>query len=139
MTTEFSQTRDSHETWKIAYHVFLRLLALFFMVMAIQVWMKAIGISGVDQVGFDTMPSHWRFVIAALCVLHPVTALGLWGLFTWGVAVWLLAVLVQLAMHLPFASLFGPSQLLVVFHATCLTVFIIFQLALRFTTNRKQT
>ncbi|MCP4072412.1 MAG: hypothetical protein GY742_11825 [Hyphomicrobiales bacterium] len=137
MTTELSQTRNSYEIWNFAYHVFLRLLALFFIIQTIQVWMKAIGISAIDQAGFDTMPSHWRLVIAALCVLHPVTALGLWGLFAWGIAVWLLAVLVQLAMHLPFASLFGASQLLVVFHATCLIIFIIFQLALRFTTNGK--
>jgi hypothetical protein len=137
MSTEFTQTRNNLETWKLAYHIYLRLLALFFIILTIQVWMKAIGISGVDQLGFDKMPTHWRFAIAALCVIHPVTVLGLWGLFAWGIAVWLLAVLVQLAMHVVFVSLYQADQILVIFHLTCLVLFIIFQVALRIAANRK--
>ncbi len=137
MTTEtIKQPRSWHQIWEIAYSGFLRLLAMFFIVFTFQIWMKAIGISGDPNVHFATMEPHWRSIIAALCVLHPLTALGLWGLFSWGVAVWLLNVLIQMSMHLLFANLYGFDRNAVIFHAVCLGIFVIFQLALRITNNK---
>ena len=134
MTQTSTTARNSAESWHKAYDIYMRLLALFFVIFTIQTWMKAIGISG--DVGFDTMPAYWRLAIAALCILHPVTALGLWGLFAWGIAVWLISIFVQLIMHLVFTSLYGPDQILVVFHATSFVIFIIFQIAMRISANR---
>ena len=134
MTQTSSTPINSAEIWHRYYDIFMRLLALFFVIFTIQTWMKAIGISG--DAGFDTMPTYWRTAIAALCILHPVTALGLWGLFAWGIAVWLISIFVQLVMHLAFTSLYGPDQILVVFHATSFGIFIIFQIAMRISANR---
>ena len=134
MTQSSATASNSAESWHKAYDIYMRALALFFVIFTIQTWMKAIGISG--DAGFDTMPTHWRLAIAALCILHPVTALGLWGLFAWGIAVWLISIFVQLAMHLAFASLYGPDQILVIFHVTSFAIFIIFQIAMRISANR---
>lgn len=125
------------QLWEFAYSAFLRLLALFFLLFTFQIWIQAIGVSGDANFRFDTMETHWRFVVAAMCVLHPVTALGLWGLFPWGIAVWLIDVLLQMSMYLVFSTLFGFDQTLVIFHAVCFLIFIIFQLALRFTHNKQ--
>ena len=136
MTSNSSEkTRSGLELWELAYSVFLRILALLFIVFSVQAWMLAIGMSGDGDIRFDTMNTQWRLAIAALCVLHPVTALGLWGLFSWGVAVWLIDILVQLSMHLIFYQLFGINQLLVVFHIVSFAIFVIFQLSLRLTNN----
>ena len=137
MTTEtIKQSRSWHELWEIAYSGFLRLLAIFFIVFTFQIWMKAIGIASDPNVHFATMEPHWRSIVAALCVLHPLTALGLWGLFSWGIAVWLLNVLIQMSMYLLFSNLYGYDQIIVIFHAVCLGIFVIFQLALRITNNK---
>jgi hypothetical protein len=132
-----NQAGMNRDRWKVAYHLFLRLLALFFIIFTLQSWMRAIGISGAGSPGFDTMPAYWRMAIAALCILHPVTALGLWGLFAWGIAVWLISIIVQLAMHLVFTDLYGPDQTLVIFHISSFAIFIIFHIAIRIAANRK--
>ena len=137
MTSEEIKTaRTGLELWEFAYTVFLRLLALFFLALTMQVWMQAIGIAPGSETGFDKMPFHWRLAISALCVLHPLTALGLWGLFSWGIAVWLINVLTQLSMYLLFATHYGFDQMAVIFHIICLAIFAIFQLSLRFTNNK---
>ncbi len=98
--------------------------------------MHAIGLMGGVGAGFDTMPVHWRWIIAIQCVLHPLTALGLWGLFSWGIAVWLINVIMQMVMYLMFSDLYGFDQTLVIFHLVTFAMFVIFQIALRFTDNK---
>ena len=134
--TDTDTTPDIH-SWELANNSFLRLFAAFFIILTIQSWMQAIGISATSPTGFDTMPNHWRFAIAALCVLHPMTALGLWGLFAWGIAVWLLAILVQVTMHLAFPDLYGPNNLLIIFHFICLAIFLILKIAIHITINKQ--
>ena len=137
MTTDLAKSGISLEKWEFSYHTYLRLLAIFFIIFTIQTWMRAIGISAEGELGFDKMPTYWRIAIAALCVLHPMTALGLWGLFAWGIAVWLIGIFIQLTMHLAFPALFGAQTTLVILHITSLAIFIIFQIAIRFAANRK--
>lgn len=137
MTTEQTKPqRSGLELWEFAYSVFLRILAIFFIIFSLQVWMQAIGVSSQPEMRFDTMASHWKIATAMLCVLHPVTALGLWGLFSWGIAVWLINILVQLNMYLLFSALYGFDKTTVIFHGFCFAVFAIFQLSLRFTNNK---
>ena len=137
MTIQKSTGSFFDDRLNIAYYTFLRVIALFFVVFTIQTWMRAIGISGTGDLGFDTMPNYWRLAIAALCVLHPMTALGLWGLFAWGIAVWLISIVVELTMYLGFSILFGFDPLLAYFHIAGFVIFIIFQIALRISANRK--
>ncbi len=128
--------RVGRPLWEFFYSAFLRVLAVFFLVATIQVWMQAIGISSDPQLRFDTMATHWRLAIAVLCVLHPITALGLWGLFSWGVVVWLIGILVQINMYLIFSNLYGSDNLLILFHLICFLIFVIFQIAMRIIDNK---
>ncbi|MCF6321757.1 MAG: DUF6163 family protein [Rhizobiaceae bacterium] len=136
VSTTKPANRSGHDLWLFGYHAFVRLIALFYIVFTIQVWMHAIGLMGQSGMGFDTMPVHWRWIIATQCVLHPLTALGLWGLFSWGIAVWLINVAIQMVMYLLFSDLFGFEQTLVIFHVVTFVMFVIFQIALRVTDNK---
>ncbi len=136
MSESANPSRSTLELWEFAYSIFLRLLAVYFVISTIQVWMLAIGVSSDPQMRFDTMPFHWRMAVASLCVLHPMAALGLWGLFSWGIALWLINILVQLNMYIIFRPLFGFDQQVVIFHAVSFLIFTIFQLSLRFTNNK---
>ena len=131
-----SEADSPRNVWAWGQVIFLRILAMFFLVLAIQYWMRAVGIYGDGSIRFDTMPTHWRVAISALAILHPVTALGLWGLFSWGIAVWLINLAIQVVMHVGFAGNFGSEPLLMSFHLTCFAVFVIMHIALRVTANK---
>ncbi len=110
--------------------IFLRMVALFLLIFTVQYWMRAIGLYEGPEVRFDTMQTHWQIAVAVLSVLLPVAALGLWGLFSWGVPVWIIAATIQLGMHLGFADLFGVQRLTAAFHASSLLVYIFIRVAL---------
>ncbi len=114
-----------------------RIVALLLIGLAIQYWMRLIGIFEGPQFRFDTMPEHWRFAASALAVLLPATALGLWGGSTWGTVLWLVVIALELAMHTWFADLFGRADLRVIFHIASLVMLLGFAAAMRFLANKE--
>ncbi|MBL4598308.1 MAG: hypothetical protein JKY82_11915 [Rhizobiaceae bacterium] len=125
-----------HSLLETLYIVFLRGVALVFVYFALQYWMRLIGIYDGPDYQFDTMAEHWRVAAAVLAVLLPITALGLWGLFSWGPVVWIFAICIEVGMHMGLPQLFGEQQMLMLFHAICLMVFLVLQVAKRFIVNK---
>jgi len=111
--------------------VFPRVIAICLVFFALQYWMRLIGFHDGPEFRFDTMPEHWRIAAASLAVLFPVAALGLWGGFSWGIVVWVLAAAIEIAMHTWFAGLFGRSDYVVGFHLATLTLFAALTLVAR--------
>ena len=109
--------------------LFLRMIALFFVVFAIQYWLRIVGFYEGELFRFDTMPNHWKAAVAILAVLYPVTALGLWGLFSWGIVLWVAALIVEGVMYLGYPHLFGSADMLVIFHVSGILVYLAFRLA----------
>ena len=109
------------------YEWFLRVVAIFLIFFALQYWMRLTGITSDSQWRFDTMPEHWQFAASVLAVAMPVAALGLWGRFSWGIAIWFPVIAAEIAMYGFLPQLYGPADLLLAFHAACLLLFAIFQ------------
>jgi hypothetical protein len=105
------------------YIMFERAMALLLLALAIQYWMRIVGIFDGPQQRFDTMTEQWRFAAATLAVLLPAAALGLWSGQGWGVVLWLAVVIVETAMHTLFSSHFGPAPLRIAFHLASLAAF----------------
>lgn len=101
-----------------------RLISLFLIAFALQYWASAIGI-GDNTIRFDLMAEHWQLVTTILCVLLPVTALGLWSGSSWGVVIWLLAAITELIMYQGFPELFGEGGMRIVFHIICMMIFAV--------------
>lgn len=118
------------------YVMFMRVIALFLIVFAIQYWIRLVGIQQGADYRFDTMSEHWRMAASVLAVLLPVAALGLWGGYAWGVVLWLLAAATQIGMHAWLTGLFGRGDLLVAFHLLGIAVLIAFRAAMRFMANK---
>ena len=116
--------------------VFARAIALALLAFAISYWMRLTGFFNGPENRFDTMSEHWRIASASLSVLLPVAALGLWGRFSWGMVVWFLAVIQEVAMHTWFTQLYGRADLIVGFHLVTLFVFLGFELATRLLARR---
>ena len=98
------------------YATYLRAISLFLIVFAIQYWMRLTGIFEGAEFRFDTMSAHWRFAAALLAALLPVSALGLWGAYNWGLVLWIIAAICEIAMYTWFWNQFGTDWLRVLFH-----------------------
>ncbi len=121
-------TRTGVEIVDLLTMLFLRMIALFFVIFAIQYWLRIIGFYEGELFRFDTMPNYWRIAVAVLAVLYPVTGLGLWGLFSWGIVVWVTTLAIEVIMYAAFAHLFGGAQMLVVFHISGILLYLALRL-----------
>ena len=101
-----------------------RIVAFMFVIFAINNWATAIGIWD-PTIRFDTMETHWKVAIVFLVVAQPVTAVGLWGHYGWGLVVWGLVAIAELIMHLLYPGLFGSNIGIVYFHIGCAAFFAV--------------
>jgi hypothetical protein len=118
------------------YVLFMRVVALFMIVFAIQYWMRLLGVQEGADYRFDTMSEHWRLASSVLAVVLPVAALGLWGGYAWGVVLWLIAATLEIGMHTWLAPLYGRADLLVAFHLLGVVVLIAFRAAMHMLSAR---
>ena len=122
--------RPPESTWlDIAFDWFIRLLAVVFVGFAILSWLRIIGFFPGDNWRFDTMSDAWKIAGAVLAVLHPVVAVGLWTLLSWGQVVWVLAIAIEITMYGLFPGFFGTNPMLVNFHLGCIAVFLVLRAA----------
>lgn len=105
-------------------NLFLRIVAIALIGFAIRYWLLLIGILD-PAVRFDTMESHWKVAATFFSVFYPIAALGLWGLFRWGIVIWFFAASFELVMHLVYPQLFGDYYSLVIFHVTSLACWLL--------------
>ena len=107
--------------------VFLRILALIFIFFGIRYWLLVVGVFD-ENIRFDNMSNHWKIASAVLSVLYPVAALGLWGLFSWGVVVWTICAAIEIVMYAIFPELFGQLRALMIFHAASIAAWLLIKL-----------
>ena len=118
-------------------NLFLRILAIVFICYAVRYWLLMVGVLD-SEIRFDIMPNHMKIASAFFSVFYPIAALGLWGLFRWGVVVWFLTALTELAMYIFYPQLFGDFNALVIFHATSMSAWLIYILIEFLDTKRTQ-
>lgn len=95
------------------------------MIFAIQYWLLVVGFNEESGMRFDTMENHWRIASSTLSVLWPIVALGLWGMYAWGPAIWLMGVLIEFIMYVVNPELFGARNLLISFHALTVSFYLV--------------
>lgn len=117
---------------EIFFNLFLRIVALVFLALSLQIWAQAIGLWPDTSLRFDTMTNAQRIYTAVLAVLHPVTAVGLWTTMSWARAVWFLTIGFQTIIIMQFVVALGLGGWIIIFHAVTLLIYLIFQLALGF-------
>lgn len=97
--------------------------------------MRVVGFSN-PEIRFDTMPLHWKLTAATLSVMYPIAALGLWGLFRWGIVIWFLTAAIELLMYVVYPDLFGSANTLVLFHISSIAVWLLYKLISFLTSKR---
>lgn len=120
------------------FSIFTKVIALFFIGFTFQYWLMAIGLSD-PTFRFDTMPSHWKALVAAFAVLHPIVALGLWGGFRWGLVVWAIAAGTECIIYTLYQDSFGSNETVIFFHLSCCVVFLAYLVARKLETMRRNS
>lgn len=126
MTKELSKT-SAILNLEGLMNFFLRVLAIVFICFSVLYWIRLVGIAD-PEVRFDTMPIHWKLTSTILSVFFPIAALGLWGLFRWGIVIWFLVASLELFMHLGYPQLFGNANSLVIFHISSMSAWLLYML-----------
>ena len=115
---------------ELLFSVFLRLLSGVFFAGAIYIWMTAIGYWEGANYRFDTMGTALKIYTAIMAVMLPVACVGLWTTLPWGRVIWFFAIAFQSVFLLRFPELFVPSNAVLIFHVSCLILYVVFQLLL---------
>ena len=117
--------------------VYLRLLSIVFLIFTLGIWGLAVGLVGDPSMRFDTMTAEMRIYVAVLGVLNPVTSVGLWTTLSWGRVVWFMSIAFQLGFSISHPGIVGELMLVIIFHAVCVAVYLIFQILLRRIANKE--
>ncbi len=124
MEIRLSNKRRFNSPLGLLLAIFRRLVALILIAFGLNYWMRIIGMSGVEGLRFDTMSEPWQAASCFLAVLLPIAAIGLWGLFSWGTSIWLIAVAVELSLYLGMPETFGTAPQIVLFHLLSLAFYV---------------
>ncbi len=108
-------------------NLFLRILALVFIVFTVRYWLLLIGVFD-PEIRFDTMANHWKVAGTFFSVFYPIAALGLWGLFRWGIVIWFLVASLELVLHVFYPEFFWQYPSLMIFHLVSMGAWLIYAL-----------
>ena len=110
--------------------IFLRMVAAACLYFAFGLWSDLIGYGSGGAFRIDLLDADQQAAVAALAVLYPVAAVGLWLRGSWGPVVWTLAAAIEIARHegLP-GSLSNATPTLLMIGSTAL-LYIAFRLTL---------
>ena len=89
--------------------IFLRMVAVACLWFALDIWSDLIGYGSNGILRFDLLDTDMQAAAAALSVLYPVAAIGLWLKGSWGPVIWTVAAAVEVARHESFPGIFGTS------------------------------
>lgn len=120
---------------RMALVVYVRLLAVAFLVSGIRRWAVLLGplAPGGD---FFALPTEQMVAVGFFAVFELVAAVGLWLLASWGTVVWLIAALTETVLHTVFRETFGMDPMLLGFHAVTVLTYIVLSLLYQRTRER---
>lgn len=117
--------------------IFLRASALTCLLYAVRLWGELTGYTHGGQLRFDLLSSDMMAVKAALSVLYPVAAVGLWLKGPWGPVIWCAASGLEVAMYQLFPEVFGSHPAKVATVALTVLAYMLLRLAIIFVRPQK--
>jgi hypothetical protein len=84
---------------QLAFVWFLRLMAAISMISGLSYWAQLTGLAAADLPRFDELPVHWQVPWVSLAVLLPCASMGLWMLTSWGIVLWVIASVLEIAVY----------------------------------------
>jgi hypothetical protein len=88
--------------------VFLRVLAVIWLLRGMAHWALIIGLSGAEG-QFEAGLLRWQTTIVAFAILNSVAAVGLWMCSAWGAVLWLVVTLADIALPFLMPKVFAHA------------------------------
>lgn len=109
MTDTETMPRPAFFLPELLMTILLRTVAVGCLWFALNVWSDLVGYGSNGILRFDLLSPDMQAAAAALAVLYPVAAIGLWLKGSWGPLIWTLAAAVEVARHESFPGIYGTS------------------------------
>jgi hypothetical protein len=103
--------------------VFVRLLAVFWLVAGLRHWMVVLDLAGGTP--FAELPTDRQIVTCVFAVADLVASVGLWLIASWGAVVWLILALAEAVLHGLFPEIYGMNTILLGFHGVTVLVYAV--------------
>jgi hypothetical protein len=113
--------------------LFLRAVALGCLWYGLRLWGDMIGYTSGGTLRFDLLSTDMKAANAALGVLYPVAAIGLWLRGAWGPVIWTAAAAMEIAMHQVLPETFGFDKVKISAIALTALIYIVLRLLIVFT------
>ncbi|MDB5555263.1 MAG: hypothetical protein JWL86_5247 [Rhizobium sp.] len=110
--------------------IFMRMVAVACLWFALDTWSDLIGYGSNGILRFDLLDTDMQAAAAALSVLYPVAAIGLWLKGAWGPVIWTLAAAVEVARHESFPGIFGTSGPTLLMIASTVALYVVLRITL---------
>ena len=131
MTDFDAPQRMPHETRvETGFAWFLRIVASYCLLMGVLYWIRLIRFYDGPLWRFDLMPLHWQITAAALAVLFPLAASGLWMLASWGPVIWFICAATETIMYAGFPGLFGSRPVVPAVHVFVALCYMVFRIVI---------
>lgn len=114
-------------TYKDHYNLlpyFLRILSVFYFLGFALHFLDLFGF----RLEFSSMTLLWKLWILFLLILDFLASAGLWFQKIWGEWIFLVVCFSQLFAYTFFAQFFGDQKILIIFHLTTLSIYLILKL-----------
>lgn len=110
------------------HNIFIAIVTLICVLGAVEYWSLLMGISKDGAMRFDAAPIHWRVAGVILCLLMPLTALGIWFQNGFGRLGWLFVTAIHILMYGFMSEHFGQRPLMLAASILILILIILFQI-----------
>ncbi|MEW5423261.1 DUF6163 family protein [Amorphus sp. 3PC139-8] len=122
---EALKLEPSKLAWRTVMTVFLRTLAVLWLVAGVAAWARIIGVLQFGDLWFWQLQTEVQIAAVYFAVLNLVAGVGLWLTVSWGTVLWLLAATSQIIVHTAMADIFGGSILMVIGNVLTILAFVV--------------
>ena len=106
---------------------FLRLLAVYCLLLGMVWLVRIIGIYDGALWRFDLMLTPWKFASLTMCLLFLFSSVGLWLLAPWGIVVWFLTAMGEMLLYGVYSDIFGFRPMPIIINIAIGLLFIAFR------------
>jgi Family of unknown function (DUF6163) len=110
--------------WTEYLVLFLRVMAVVWLVKGLYHWAAVCGIGARTDGGFEAHTLAWQTATVFFAVLDLVAAVGLWLAAPWGAVVWLTSVVSMAVVGVFFPHVYGYSFVIVSVEALLLAAYL---------------
>jgi hypothetical protein len=117
-------TETGRDVWTRRLVLFLRLMAVLFMVKGLYQWAEITGFIAGPDYDFELQTRAWQTATVYFAVIDLVAAVGLWLATPWGAVVWLTTVVSLAVIDIVFPDVYSLRGWTVIFALLLLVAYL---------------